>query len=361
MPIASYSGSYQPAPSPTSTRPPLTRSSVASALARIDAGRSASQNTSVPSRTSGTQRAERGQRDDRVVAPLAVGRAAVLREVEEQVVGQPDRIEAGVACGARRTRRSCRSGADAHRRPSSRTAAARARGASVEGYPPARRSYAERMLECVVNVAEGRDRDGPARDRRRERTGAARRPHRHATITARCSRWPVRATRMRSARLDRSPEQSKRACRSADTTACTRSSVHSTSCRSSDCTQPTRNATSAVHAAREFGAWWAETHGVPVFLYDDADPSGRDLPRTRREAFTTRRPDFGPDAPHPHARCDRGRRAPSARRDQRVARDRRPRARPPHRRRRARARRRAPRRAGTRPAARDRADWCRYR
>ncbi len=56
--------------------------------------------------------------------------------------------------------------------------------------------------------------------------------------------------------------------------------------------------TSAVHAAREFGAWWAETHGVPVFLYDDADPSGRDLPRTRREAFTTRRPDFGPDAPH---------------------------------------------------------------
>jgi glutamate formiminotransferase len=55
----------------------------------------------------------------------------------------------------------------------------------------------------------------------------------------------------------------------------------------------------AVRAAREFGAWWAETHDVPVFLYDDADPSGRDLPRTRREAFTTRPPDFGPDAPHP--------------------------------------------------------------
>jgi glutamate formiminotransferase len=55
----------------------------------------------------------------------------------------------------------------------------------------------------------------------------------------------------------------------------------------------------AVRAAREFGAWWAETHDVPVFLYDDADPSGRDLPRTRREAFTTRSPDFGPNAPHP--------------------------------------------------------------
>jgi glutamate formiminotransferase len=55
----------------------------------------------------------------------------------------------------------------------------------------------------------------------------------------------------------------------------------------------------AVRAAREFGAWWAETHDVPVFLYDDADPSGRDLPRTRREAFATRTPDFGPSTPHP--------------------------------------------------------------
>ena len=28
----------------------------------------------------------------------------------------------------------------------------------------------------------------------------------------------------------------------------------------------------AADAAREFGKWWAETHEVPVFLYDDADP-----------------------------------------------------------------------------------------
>jgi glutamate formiminotransferase len=55
----------------------------------------------------------------------------------------------------------------------------------------------------------------------------------------------------------------------------------------------------AVAAARDFAAWWAETHGVPAFLYDEADPSGRDLPRTRREAFATRAPDFGPAAPHP--------------------------------------------------------------
>ena len=39
MPIAAYSGSYQPAPIPTSSRPPLTRSSVANALASTAAGR----------------------------------------------------------------------------------------------------------------------------------------------------------------------------------------------------------------------------------------------------------------------------------------------------------------------------------
>ena len=47
------------------------RSSVASALASTDAGRSASQSTSVPSRTSGHGARERGQRDDRLEARLA--------------------------------------------------------------------------------------------------------------------------------------------------------------------------------------------------------------------------------------------------------------------------------------------------
>jgi glutamate formiminotransferase len=55
----------------------------------------------------------------------------------------------------------------------------------------------------------------------------------------------------------------------------------------------------AAEAAREFGQWWAETHGVPVFLYDDADHAGHDLPSTRRHAFGSRPPDFGPDSPHP--------------------------------------------------------------
>jgi glutamate formiminotransferase len=55
----------------------------------------------------------------------------------------------------------------------------------------------------------------------------------------------------------------------------------------------------AADAARNFGTWWAETYAVPVFLYDDADPGGRDLPEIRRGAFKTRRPDFGPAEPHP--------------------------------------------------------------
>jgi glutamate formiminotransferase / 5-formyltetrahydrofolate cyclo-ligase len=55
----------------------------------------------------------------------------------------------------------------------------------------------------------------------------------------------------------------------------------------------------AADAARAFGEWWAETHRVPVFFYDDADREGRDLPHIRRHAFRSRAPDFGPGAPHP--------------------------------------------------------------
>jgi glutamate formiminotransferase len=55
----------------------------------------------------------------------------------------------------------------------------------------------------------------------------------------------------------------------------------------------------AVAAAHAFAAWLARTHGVPVFLYDDADPERRSLPVTRRDAFTRRAPDHGPTTPHP--------------------------------------------------------------
>ena len=55
----------------------------------------------------------------------------------------------------------------------------------------------------------------------------------------------------------------------------------------------------AADEARAFGEWWAREFSVPVFLYDDADPDGRDLPNARSTSFRTRRPDFGPDQPHP--------------------------------------------------------------
>jgi glutamate formiminotransferase len=51
--------------------------------------------------------------------------------------------------------------------------------------------------------------------------------------------------------------------------------------------------------ARAFAEWWAETGDVPVFLYDEADPEGRDLPHARSHAFKSRKPDYGPEAAHP--------------------------------------------------------------
>ena len=51
----------------------------------------------------------------------------------------------------------------------------------------------------------------------------------------------------------------------------------------------------AADTARDFGAWWAETHDVPVFFYDGADPEARDLPHIRRTARSRRaRPTSGP-------------------------------------------------------------------
>jgi len=55
----------------------------------------------------------------------------------------------------------------------------------------------------------------------------------------------------------------------------------------------------AIVAAREFASWAAEALTLPVFLYDAADPAGRTLPETRRDAFTARAPDLGPSHPHP--------------------------------------------------------------
>jgi glutamate formiminotransferase len=56
----------------------------------------------------------------------------------------------------------------------------------------------------------------------------------------------------------------------------------------------------AVHAAQSFARWIAEELSVPAFLYDDADPLRRSLPELRRDAFALREPDV--DAPKPNVR-----------------------------------------------------------
>jgi glutamate formiminotransferase len=55
----------------------------------------------------------------------------------------------------------------------------------------------------------------------------------------------------------------------------------------------------ALDAARDFAHWVVDALAIPVFLYDDADPDGRTLPSTRRDAFRARAPDLGPSQPHP--------------------------------------------------------------
>ena len=55
----------------------------------------------------------------------------------------------------------------------------------------------------------------------------------------------------------------------------------------------------AVAAAHAFAEAVAGEIGIPVFLYDSADPSGRTLPSVRRDGFVSRAPDFGPPIPHP--------------------------------------------------------------
>lgn len=57
--------------------------------------------------------------------------------------------------------------------------------------------------------------------------------------------------------------------------------------------------TAAVDLARTFAPWWSNTFAVPTFFYDAADPMRRTLPALRRDAFETRSPDHGPAAPHP--------------------------------------------------------------
>lgn len=53
----------------------------------------------------------------------------------------------------------------------------------------------------------------------------------------------------------------------------------------------------ALEARNQFAAWLAATHGVPCFLYGPE----RSLPELRQRAFRDLAPDVGPPSPHPTA------------------------------------------------------------
>ncbi len=53
----------------------------------------------------------------------------------------------------------------------------------------------------------------------------------------------------------------------------------------------------AIRARDEFASWLAATHGIPCFLYG----TERSLPEVRRDAFEGLPPDLGPPDPHPTA------------------------------------------------------------
>jgi glutamate formiminotransferase len=57
----------------------------------------------------------------------------------------------------------------------------------------------------------------------------------------------------------------------------------------------------AVDAARAFARWIGRELEIPAFLYDLADADRRTLPAVRRDAFSARAPDAGPATPHPRA------------------------------------------------------------
>jgi glutamate formiminotransferase len=67
--------------------------------------------------------------------------------------------------------------------------------------------------------------------------------------------------------------------------------------------QPAPSDLGEVTALRDgFARWLATEHGVPAFAYGPlADGGARSLPEVRRRAFAELRPDAGPDAPHPTA------------------------------------------------------------
>ena len=314
------------------------RSRVASALAstRRRAQRLAEHERAEARPAHDAARARRASRSARTRRTRSRG-AAVLREVEEEVVREPQRVEARAArraarsaaivsnrsgdspgteksyCGSaspmRTMREPSRSHADpspsACRHPARILRRARVRAERVGGAGRATCSTSSRAACGAVAARRARRRRPPP-------VGVhARRPGRRATRPPRRGRSPV-------------PRSSASTC--APTTASTRASACSTSCRSSRSTS--RRPAARRGRARRSRAWIGDELGVPVFLYDDADPAAARCPTRAATRSSTRAPDLGPGVAAPAARRDRGRRPAAARRGELRARPRRPRARP---------------------------------
>jgi glutamate formiminotransferase len=151
------------------------------------------------------------------------------------------------------------------------------------------------VLECVVNVSEGRDR--AALDRLAAACGAPlldvhRDPDHHRSV------FTIGA---------QDPAATEAAARALATAAATlalpgHDGVHPrlgiVDVVPFVALAPTPTAV-AVAAARSFAEWIGDDLGVPAFLYDLADPQQRSLPSVRRDAFVRRAPDAGPPRAHP--------------------------------------------------------------
>jgi glutamate formiminotransferase len=144
------------------------------------------------------------------------------------------------------------------------------------------------VLECVVNISEGRDLEQVARIA----AAAEERlldvhsdPHHHRSVLTLVGEEAARAV--------------------------TAAAVAELDLRSHDGAHPRlgvvdvvpfvalddSRADAAVAARDAFARWLADAHAVPCFLYGDE----RTLPEVRRAAFRSLAPDTGPAAPHPTA------------------------------------------------------------
>ncbi|MGZ6978106.1 MAG: glutamate formimidoyltransferase [Acidimicrobiia bacterium] len=153
------------------------------------------------------------------------------------------------------------------------------------------------MLECVVNVSEGRRPDvldSLSRAGGPELLDVHTDADHHRSVFTLASSEPA-ATEAAARRL-------AGACADAGLTLADHDGVHPRlgviDVVPFVSLEPTQRSVS-VDAARAFAHWIGAELEIPAFLYDLADPEHRTLPSVRREAFSVRQPDAGPAAPHP--------------------------------------------------------------